>query len=90
MLRGYLRDPVYVIDYHRIALDENMEYTEWPERIIARQVKQLRSKSIPMVKVEWKEHYGTDTTWDKEDEMHLHYPHLFPAEGKISLEYQTS
>ena len=43
-----------------------------------------------MVKVEWKEHYGTDATWEKEDEMWLRYPHLFPNEDKISLEDQTS
>ena len=34
MLRSYLRDLFHVIDYHRVALDENMEYSEWPERII--------------------------------------------------------
>ncbi|GMP38512.1 hypothetical protein CsSME_00009728 [Camellia sinensis var. sinensis] len=90
MLRGYLRDLFHVIDYHQVTLDENMKYAEWPERIVDRQVKQLRSKSIPMVKVEWKEHYGTDATWEKEDEMRLRYPHLFPDEGKISLEDQTS
>ncbi|KAF5956128.1 hypothetical protein HYC85_008984 [Camellia sinensis] len=58
-----------------------MEYAEWPGRIIGRQVKELRNKSIPMVKVEWKEHYGTDATWEKEEEMRLRYPHLFPDEG---------
>ena len=52
MLRGYLRDPLHVINYHRIAIDDNMEYAEWPERIVDRQVKELRNKSIPMVKVE--------------------------------------
>ncbi|GMP86577.1 hypothetical protein CsSME_00039304 [Camellia sinensis var. sinensis] len=30
MLCGYLRDPFHVIDHHRIALDENMIYEEWP------------------------------------------------------------
>ncbi|XP_028124957.1 uncharacterized protein LOC114321923 [Camellia sinensis] len=28
MLRGYLRDPFHVIDYHRIALDDDMMYEE--------------------------------------------------------------
>ena len=28
MLGGYLRDPFHVIDYHRRALDKNMEYEE--------------------------------------------------------------
>ncbi|XP_028064302.1 uncharacterized protein LOC114267463 [Camellia sinensis] len=36
MLGGYLQDLFHVIDYHRIALDENMEYEEWLERIIDR------------------------------------------------------
>ena len=56
MLRVYLRDPFHVIDYHRIALDEDMIYKEKPIQIIDRQVKRLRNKTIPMVKVEWKEH----------------------------------
>ena len=67
-----------------------MEYREWPERIIDRQVKQLRNKSIPMVKVELKEYYGRDATWEKEEEMRQHYPHLFSIEGNISLGDQTS
>ncbi|XP_028063480.1 uncharacterized protein LOC114266757 [Camellia sinensis] len=69
MLRGYLRDPFHVINHHRIALDENMEYEEWPEQIIDRKVKQLRNKSIPMVKEKLKEHYGREATWEKKDEM---------------------
>ncbi|XP_028079104.1 uncharacterized protein LOC114280893 [Camellia sinensis] len=58
MLRGYLRDPFHVIDHHRITLDKNMIYEEWPMKIIDQQVKKLRNKTIPMVKVEWKDHYG--------------------------------
>ncbi|XP_028083003.1 uncharacterized protein LOC114284294 [Camellia sinensis] len=34
MLKGYLWDPFHVIDYHWIALNENMEYEEWHELII--------------------------------------------------------
>ena len=43
-------------------------------KIIDRQVKQLRNKSIPMVKIEWKEHYGKDATWEMEEEMEIRYP----------------
>ena len=43
-----------------------------------------------MVKVEWKEHYGTDAMWEKEDKMRPRYPRLYSDEGKISLEDQTS
>ncbi|XP_028062714.1 uncharacterized protein LOC114266032 [Camellia sinensis] len=81
MLYGYLRDPFHVIDHHRIALDENMIYGEWPVQINDRQMKQLRNKTIPMVKVEWKEHYGKEATWEKEDEMWQRYLHLFSFEA---------
>ncbi|XP_028075031.1 uncharacterized protein LOC114277337 [Camellia sinensis] len=90
MLRAYLRDPFHVIDYHRIALDENMEYEEWPEQIIDQQVKQLKNKSIPLVKVEWRDHYGKEAMWEKEDEARQCYPHLLPMKGNTSLEDQTS
>ncbi|GMP74111.1 hypothetical protein CsSME_00031630 [Camellia sinensis var. sinensis] len=89
MLRGYLRDPFHMIDYHQIALDKDMMYEEWPVQIIYRQVKQLRNKTIPMVKVEWRERYGKEATWEKEEEMQQQYPHLFPSEGNLSLENQT-
>ncbi|XP_028061583.1 uncharacterized protein LOC114265041 [Camellia sinensis] len=64
MLRGYLRDPFHVINYHQIVLDDDMVYEEKPVRILDRQVKQLRNKTIPMVKFEWKEHYGKKATWE--------------------------
>ncbi|XP_028109407.1 uncharacterized protein LOC114308116 [Camellia sinensis] len=89
MLRGYLRDPFHVIDYHWIALDDDMIYKEWPVQIIDRQVKQLRNKTIPMVKVKWREHYGKEATWEKKEERRQRYPHLFPYEGNLSLEDQT-
>ncbi|XP_028066905.1 uncharacterized protein LOC114269750 [Camellia sinensis] len=78
MLRGYLRDPFHVIDYHQIALDDDMRYEEWPIRILDRQLKQLRNKSIPMVKVERREHYRKEATWEKEEEMQQRYLYLFP------------
>ncbi|XP_028074321.1 uncharacterized protein LOC114276696 [Camellia sinensis] len=89
MLRGYLRYPFHVIDHHRIALDENMMYEEWPVQIIDRQVKQLRNKTIPIVKIGWNEHYGKEATWEKEEEIRQRYSHLFPSKGNLSLENQT-
>lgn len=39
-----------------------------------------------MVKVEWKEHYGMEATWEKENEIRQMYPELFPTQGNASLE----
>ena len=77
MLRGYLPAPSHVIDYHQIELNDKLIYEESPIRILDRQVKQLRTREIPMVKVEWQEHYGIDATWEREEEMKHQYPHLF-------------
>ncbi|XP_028098423.1 uncharacterized protein LOC114298116 [Camellia sinensis] len=53
----YLRDPSHVIDYHQIVLDDNVVYEEKLLRIIDRQVQELKNKTIPMVKVERREHH---------------------------------
>ena len=85
MLRKYIRDPLHVIDHSEITVNEDLGYEEKPMRIIDQQVRQLRNRSIPMVKVEWKEHYGTGATWEKEEDMRIRYPELFWEQGNLSL-----
>ena len=84
MLRKYIRDPLHVIDHSEIAVNENLGYEERPMRIIDLQAKQLSNRSIPMVKFEWKEHYGTEATWEKEEDVRIHYPELFVEQGNLS------
>ena len=74
-----------MIDYYGIEINEDLGYEEKPILIVDRQVKQLRSKSIPMVKVEWKEHYGEDATWEMDEEMKVRHPELFLEQGNSSL-----
>ena len=45
-------------------------------------VKQLRSKTIPLVKVWWENQTTGEATWEKESDMRQKYPHLF-EQGKI-------
>ena len=85
MLRKYIRDPLHVIDHSEIAVNENLGYEERPMRSFDRQGKQLRNRAIPMVKVEWKEHYGTEATWEKEEDVRIRYPELFLEQGNLSL-----
>ena len=85
MLRKYIRDPLHVIDYSEVVVNEDLGYEEKPTRIIDRQMRQLRNKSIPMVKIEWNEHYGKDATWEMEEEMKVRYPDLLSNQGNSSL-----
>ncbi|KAL4032922.1 hypothetical protein IC575_006005 [Cucumis melo] len=54
MLRKYVPDPSHVVDYEPLEIDENLSYTEQPVEVLAREVKTLRNKEIPLVKVLWR------------------------------------
>ncbi|GJT81585.1 hypothetical protein Tco_1055927 [Tanacetum coccineum] len=41
--------------------------------IMDREVKQLRRRCIPVVKVRW----NSEFTWEREDQIRAKYPHLF-------------
>ncbi|KAL0549424.1 hypothetical protein IC582_013906 [Cucumis melo] len=77
MLRKYVPDPSHVVDYEPLEIDENLSYTEQPVEVLAREVKTLRNKEIPLVKVLWRNHRVEEATWEREDDMKSRYPGLF-------------
>ncbi|KAL0539863.1 hypothetical protein IC582_024084 [Cucumis melo] len=77
MLRKYVPDPSHVVDYEPLEIDENLSYTEQPVEVLAREVKTLRNKEIPLVKVLWRNHRVEEATWEREDDMKSRYPELF-------------
>ncbi|KAA0035938.1 pol protein [Cucumis melo var. makuwa] len=77
MLRKYVPDPSHVVDYEPLEIDENLSYVEQPVEVLAREVKTLRNKEIPLVKVLWQNHRVEEATWEREDDMRSRYPELF-------------
>ncbi|KAL0534283.1 hypothetical protein IC582_028572 [Cucumis melo] len=77
MLRKYVPDPSHVVDYEPLEIDENLSYTEQPVEVLAREVKMLRNREIPLVKVLWRNHRLEEATWEREDDMRSRYPELF-------------
>ena len=51
MLRKYIQDPSHVLQPQMVELNEDLSYEEYPMAVVDRQVRQLRTKDIPMVKV---------------------------------------
>ncbi|CAN4116340.1 unnamed protein product [Withania somnifera] len=51
MLRRYMPDESHVIREDSVRLDENLSFVEEPMLILAREVRKLRSREIPVVKV---------------------------------------
>ena len=79
MLRKYISDPSHVLQPQAVELSEDLTYEEYPVAIVDRQVHQLRTKDIMMVKVLWSNHIAEDCTWETEAVIRVAYPYLFPS-----------
>ena len=56
MLRRYRSDPSHVINPSEVEIQSDLSYEEEPIRILAREVKELRNRRVPLVKVLWLKH----------------------------------
>ncbi|GAV75513.1 hypothetical protein CFOL_v3_18992 [Cephalotus follicularis] len=77
MLRKYHPHPSHVLQCEQLELRIDMSFEETPIRILDRKVKQLRSKTIPMVKVLWQYHDLEEAIQERKEEMRSLYPYLF-------------
>ena len=78
MLRKYISDPSHVLQPQSVEVNDDLTYEEEPVAIVDYQIRQLRSKTIPMVKVMWRSNNVEEHTWETESEMRTKYPYLFP------------
>ena len=85
MLRRYRSDPSHVVSSETIELRPDLTYEEELVETLAREVKELRNKKIPLVKVLWRNHKTEEATWESEDMMRQQYPQLF-TEGNFEDE----
>ena len=60
-----------------MELSEDLTYEKYLVAIVDRQIRQLHTKEIPMVKVLWSNHTVEDCTWKTEAVMRDLYPYLF-------------
>ena len=63
MLRKYISDPSHVLQPHSVEVNEDLTYKEEPIVIVENQVRQLRSKTILMVKVLWRSNNVEERSW---------------------------
>ena len=81
MLRKYIPDPSHVLNYEPLKIKDNLTYEEVPFLILDRKDQVLRTKTISLVKIHWKNHTMEDASWERENEMKSNYPKLFINEG---------
>ena len=77
MLKKYVLDPSHILETPPIELEEDLSFEVQPIAIIDQEMKQLRSKVIPMVKVLWRSDAIEEMTWETKASMRNLYPYLF-------------
>ena len=88
MLRGYNYNPLHVIQYplHKIKADLSCEVEA--QAILDRQERVMRRRTVPFVKVLWKNLTEREATWELEESIREKYPHLF--EIRYNFSYSIS
>ncbi|XP_049390593.1 uncharacterized protein LOC125855004 [Solanum stenotomum] len=81
MLRQYVLDESHVLQYDGVELDDRLTYIEEPVAILARDVRQLRSKIILVIKVCWSHRPVEEATLKTEQEMREQFLGLFKPSG---------
>nr|GEU44840.1 putative reverse transcriptase domain-containing protein [Tanacetum cinerariifolium] len=76
-LKKCLAEPDVQVPLEEIKIDENLRFVEEPIEIVERDVKKLKRRRIPLVKVRWNSRQGAEYTWEREDQFRKKYPHHF-------------
>nr|GEZ33824.1 hypothetical protein [Tanacetum cinerariifolium] len=76
LLRGYKYHPLHVISYPLDQIRVDLSYVEEPEAILDRQDRVMRNKTIPFVKILWRNHPEREATWETEESIRTSYPHF--------------
>ena len=77
MLRKYIANPDVIVEYEPLEIQEGLTYMEEPVKIVDKKDQVLRTKTIPIVKVLWRNHGVEEASWEAEHDMRNRYPHLF-------------
>ena len=90
-LRRYLRDDMA---HTHIAIDEidlqsDSSYEERPMAILDYSERRLRSKIVPLVRVQWEHHNVEESTWEREADMRERYLDLFSSGMPYFLNFGT-
>ena len=77
MLRRYRSDPSHILQVQDIQVQEDFTFEEEPKAILDREIKQLRNKQVPLVKVHWQHQGMEEATWEPESTVRVQCPQLF-------------
>ena len=90
MLKNHIGDSVVIDPSEGCDVQDSLLYNERLVEILDYQVRRLRNKEVPLVKVLCRNQSVEGATWEAESDMRASYPHLFStspnqAKGTIPL-----
>jgi hypothetical protein len=78
-LKKCIRIPEEQLPMEELSGYGDLTYTEYPIKIIDTLTRVTRNKVIKMCKVQWSHHGEDEATWEREEELRIEFPHLFPS-----------
>ncbi|GAV76234.1 Chromo domain-containing protein [Cephalotus follicularis] len=80
LLRKYMAKPSHVLRAEPIQARQDLSYDEQPVEILDYKEQILRTKTIPLVKMLWRNHGVEEATWELEETIRKEYPHVFKTD----------
>jgi hypothetical protein len=78
-LKKCLRVPEEQLPMEELSVQGDLTNTEYPIKILDTLTRVTRNKVIKMCKVQWSHHGEDEATWEREEELRIDFPHLFPS-----------
>jgi hypothetical protein len=69
MLRKYITNPDVIVEYEPLGTQEGLAYIEELVKIVDKKEQVLRTKTIPIVKVLWRNHVVEEASLEAEQDM---------------------
>nr|GEX23173.1 putative reverse transcriptase domain-containing protein [Tanacetum cinerariifolium] len=76
------RIPIVKLD--EIQIEDKLQFIKELVQIMDHEVKRLKQSRIPIIKVRWNSRRGPESTWERKDQMHKKYPHLFANSAPVA------
>jgi hypothetical protein len=77
-LKKCLHVPEEQLPMEELSVKGDLTYTEYPIKILDTLTRVTRNKVIKMCKVQWSHHGKDEATCEREKELRIDFPHLFP------------
>ncbi|WOG95148.1 hypothetical protein DCAR_0414451 [Daucus carota subsp. sativus] len=76
LLKKFNPDTKCIIENEPVEIEPDLSYIEQPVSILDRKDKVLRNKTVPLVRVLWRNPKVEESTWELESDMLDKYPHF--------------